>query len=160
MTSEEIAPILKMLRIKSGKVQREIAEHIGVAVSTITHIERGRRLPSLEILLGWIEYCGGSLYIVHQNDPQNPTPPNLRRLVEKCEALPSEDIRRMEEVAHALSNVDGLTRDVITFQLDAIGNATRKSSDSAHATGDARSTDNGSRSGMARVGAVVAARRA
>ena len=43
-------PHLYQCRQRTGRTQAEVASLVGVDTSTITHIENGRRRPSIELL--------------------------------------------------------------------------------------------------------------
>ena len=50
MTASEIAEVVVRTRRAKGWSQRRLAAHIDVSHSYISHIEAGRRMPSLETL--------------------------------------------------------------------------------------------------------------
>ena len=49
---------LRYYRLKNFMTQKQLAEKVGLAPSTITHYERGSRTPSMEILKALAEALG------------------------------------------------------------------------------------------------------
>jgi transcriptional regulator with XRE-family HTH domain len=50
MTCAEAAEIIARARISKGWSQRELASYVGVSHSYVSHVEAGRRMPSVETL--------------------------------------------------------------------------------------------------------------
>lgn len=71
MHADEIHHHLKQLRTERGHTQRALAAALGVDVSTITHVERGSRRPSIELLTAWVAHCHGRILILHDDKPQS-----------------------------------------------------------------------------------------
>ena len=131
----EFGQALKDLRTKAGLTQQEIADHVHVDRAHVSHIENGRRQPSIELLTGWVYRCGGSVTVLGANEKPDP----LSGLTQEQRAvvqavlryqLPVEDITRIIGIIHALGTTDGLARNLLTNQLDGIIEATRRVSDS------------------------------
>ena len=49
---------LKNIRIKSGKTQQEVADHLGKTRKTIQHWEIGKTRPSVNQCLEFFKFCG------------------------------------------------------------------------------------------------------
>ena len=136
MNIADIADHLKKMRASKGLLQRDIADALSVDTSTITHIERGTRLPSIDVLFRWISVCGGTLQILGAGDVADPLAslsPQQRAVMEAMQEMDVEDAGRLVGVARALRTTDGLARDLLVGQLDGIVGATRKSSGSERA---------------------------
>lgn len=59
---------LKLLRIQNGVTQRELAYELGVKPSTVSMIENGTNLPSLELAYKIANYFGKSIEEVFYSD--------------------------------------------------------------------------------------------
>ena len=128
-----IGILLANLRKKSKMTQVQLAETLGIDQSTISHIERETRDTTNDVIERWISACDGTLLILGPGEAPNPLSslsPQQMTVVETMEAMNTEDASRLVGVAQALRTTDGLARDLLVGQLDAIVGATRKSAGS------------------------------
>lgn len=51
MKTNEFGTLLAQRRIQAGLSRRDLAEKVQVGTSTISHLEAGRRLPSVEVAI-------------------------------------------------------------------------------------------------------------
>lgn len=51
---------LKSRRVAAGLTQQALAARIGIDHATISHVEKGRRAPSVAVLEGWVRETGGA----------------------------------------------------------------------------------------------------
>lgn len=51
MNSKEFGAVLASLRVKAGLSKIELANRIQVSLSTVEHLEGGRRRPSVEVAI-------------------------------------------------------------------------------------------------------------
>ena len=54
---------IKRMRKAKGMTQEQLAEKTGVGITHISHIETGRSVPSLEMIIGFINAFGCSAKI-------------------------------------------------------------------------------------------------
>lgn len=57
----EVADYLRSLRVSAGLQQAELAELLGLARSTISQIETGKRGTSMQVMEAWARICGGKI---------------------------------------------------------------------------------------------------
>lgn len=65
---------LRELRKKCGLTMKELGAEIGVAESTISQYETGKREPDYETLLKLAEYFGTSVDVLLRGEPQDASP--------------------------------------------------------------------------------------
>lgn len=58
LQAQAVAHALRRARERRGLTQKEVAQAIGVATSTVGYIERFRQIPSLDVLLLFVGYYG------------------------------------------------------------------------------------------------------
>lgn len=76
MTREEIASIIKSMRINSGLTQKQIAEKLGKKQQTIASWESGQSQPDANTLFAFCSLCGTTVDIAFGFTQQknSPTP--------------------------------------------------------------------------------------
>lgn len=119
MTQEELCATLVKIREEIGKTQGQIAAEIGVKQVTVSAWETGRNEPSLENIAKYAAACGHTFKC--EFHPRGGRPPR------RDAPLSEQDQGRLEAIAHALSTVDGLARDLLLMQIDGIAEVTKKS---------------------------------
>lgn len=98
--------MLRILRKNKGLSMKELGEIIGVAESTISQYETGKREPDFETLLKLGEFFNVSVdYLLRGDNPQNNKTPALTKKDERDIA------RRLEETLHLLESSDALMFD-------------------------------------------------
>ena len=60
---------LRMLRLRTGRRQAEVAAEVGLPASVLSAYERGRRQPGLEIASRIVDALGYGVEFVPQLDP-------------------------------------------------------------------------------------------
>ena len=65
---------LREIRKKCGLTMKELGAEIGVAESTISQYETGKREPDYETLLKLAEYFGTSVDVLLRGEPSSPSP--------------------------------------------------------------------------------------
>lgn len=116
VTIESLAAELRRLRRERGLTQPQLAERMGIAVSTVTHIERARRQPGLDILRLWLEACGAALTITRV-DAADPTAA-VSTAVRELDDAQRDLVRRLVAVVAALPTMDA-TREVRLLEIRA-----------------------------------------
>lgn len=94
--STQYGRALKGLREAAGLTQMVLSERLGVTQSTVSNVEGGRRLPSIELLDRWVEACAGTLQIT------STLPGMLDRVAGMIRRLDPEDAALVEKTAAAL----------------------------------------------------------
>lgn len=98
--------MLRILRKNKGLSMKELGEIIGVAESTISQYETGKREPDFETLLKLGEYFNVSVdYLLRGDIAQNEKSPALTKKDERDIA------KKLEELKETLENQDGLMFD-------------------------------------------------
>ncbi len=60
MVDERLGKKIQFYREKAGKSQEELAEHIGVSITSISNIERGANYPSFENFVKILNFINAS----------------------------------------------------------------------------------------------------
>ncbi|MBQ8145946.1 MAG: helix-turn-helix transcriptional regulator [Clostridia bacterium] len=60
MVDARLGQRIQLWREKAGKSQEELAEHVGVSVTSISNIERGANYPSFENFIKILNFIGAS----------------------------------------------------------------------------------------------------
>lgn len=90
----DVPRTLRELRQRAGLTQMQLAELLGVAQATISHVERGGTTTT-DVLLRWVEACGASLTVLQDGDT-----------VEAIAAgLDADDRAYLRQVAEALPRI-------------------------------------------------------
>ena len=113
--------ILRELRLSAGLTQQQIADALHVDRAHTSHIEQGRRKPSVDALERWVEICGGTFQILRRGDTPDPLASltaEQRAVVTAMEQLPNEDAARIVEVARALRQAQSPVLDMLRAQID------------------------------------------
>lgn len=98
--------MLRILRKNKGLSMKELGEIIGVAESTVSQYETGKREPDFETLLKLGEYFNVSVdYLLRGDIAQNEKSPALTKKDERDIA------KKLEELKESLENQDGLMFD-------------------------------------------------
>lgn len=98
--------MLRILRKNKGLSMKELGEIIGVAESTVSQYETGKREPDFETLLKLGEYFNVSVdYLLRGDIAQNEKSPALTKKDERDIA------KKLEELKETLENQDGLMFD-------------------------------------------------
>lgn len=84
---------LKAMRVQAGLTQGDLADRLGLAQTTVSSYEVGRRFPTTDLVDRWAEECGGRVEIVQPgSSPLGSLPPgvlaDLRELASGWESLP------------------------------------------------------------------------
>jgi len=101
--------VLKDLRLKAGFTQQEIADHLSIDRAHVSHIEAGRRMPSIEALEKWVSTCGGTLEI-RGRDGQMSVPqiaPLDAKLLASTQQLTEADQQWLVELAGLVLRASG-----------------------------------------------------
>jgi transcriptional regulator with XRE-family HTH domain len=94
----ELGQALADLRSRAELSQRELAERVGVAVMSISSIERGHRTPSVDTLTKWVEACGGGAVLLLPGD---------------IEVMPAETAALVRHLVRADADTRGLVGEVL-----------------------------------------------
>ena len=98
--------MLRILRKNKGLSMKELGEIIGVAESTVSQYETGKREPDFETLLKLGEYFNVSVdYLLRGDIAQNENPPALTKKDERDIA------KKLKELKETIENQDGLMFD-------------------------------------------------
>lgn len=98
--------MLRILRKNKGLSMKELGEIIGVAESTISQYETGKREPDFETLLKLGEFFNVSVdYLLRGDTPQNEKKPTLTKKDERDIA------KTLAELKETLENQEGLMFD-------------------------------------------------
>ncbi len=120
----DIGRNIKLLRVESGLTQRELAEKIGSAASTISGIERGARTPRAVMLKKIAEHFGVTidyLLVGKYREPQEDVE-ELRSRLEKIEA----DLNaRYKVFSSLLLPIEKASPDIIESCPESIDTLTR-----------------------------------
>lgn len=114
----DLRSLLVKMREQSGKTQTQLSAEIGYRQATISAWEIGRNEPTIEQISKYAEACGYSFCCDFQQDRDSGIQTTLS----------AADRVRLEGMAHALSTVDGIARDILTAQIDAFLSTIRKPS--------------------------------
>lgn len=114
-------PFLQSLRIKLRCSQREFADLIQLSYAHTSQIEAGKRLPSWEVLLRWLDAGGGRIEFIGPDgpDPLDQLTPEERHLIETFRALPPEHRRLVHRFATALPGHD-IAREGVVLALSLL----------------------------------------
>lgn len=98
--------MLRILRKNKGLSMKELGEIIGVAESTVSQYETGKREPDFETLLKLGEYFNVSVdYLLRGDIAQNEKSPALTKRDERDIA------KKLKELKETIENQDGLMFD-------------------------------------------------
>lgn len=102
--------MLRTLRKNKGLSMKELGEIIGVAESTISQYETGKRQPDFETLLKFGEYFDVSVDYLLRGDtkysrPHNVVPEKKHPLMEIYDKLNSDGQERLMDYAEDISNI-------------------------------------------------------
>ena len=98
--------MLRILRKNKGLSMKELGEIIGVAESTVSQYETGKREPDFETLLKLGEYFNVSVdYLLRGDIAQNEKSPALTKKDERDIA------KKLKELKETIENQDGLMFD-------------------------------------------------
>jgi len=103
---------IRSLRKAAGLTMKQLGVIIGVAESTVSQYETGKREPDLETLLKLGEYFGVTVDYILGNDPVEPDlaeyltdlrdRPETRALLEASRGMTKEQVEAMAEFAKQL----------------------------------------------------------
>lgn len=91
--------------------QRELARRTGISHAHVHHAEKGTRSIGADILLRYVEGCGGTVIIRDEEGAEIPLFHPDRdegRLVDAALTLTGEDLRLMADLAEALYLLDDM----------------------------------------------------
>ncbi len=63
-SSDELAALLRQMRREAGLTQIELAASIGIHQPQVSAVESGKQLPKTDMLIPWIQACGGRLDVL------------------------------------------------------------------------------------------------
>lgn len=71
MTLQDLADVLRNVRVSAGLTQRDVAERVGVHHQVVSRYEHGDGLESVLRFAEFIEACGFTLSVKRSTDPLN-----------------------------------------------------------------------------------------
>lgn len=92
---------LKAARRAAGVTQAQMADHLGLARSTITKFERGERFISLAEAVAWAERCGVKLLVATPVGEAGSEHPLVRQLASCIERLSPDNLASLEALLAA-----------------------------------------------------------
>lgn len=132
MSDGLLAQLSAMIR-NAGVSQGEIARRSNLSPGAISKYLSGDSMPSVASIERIVEACGGVVRLLKARELSDSLPtltPQQRMVMEAMERMPPDDAARIAGLTRALATTEGLARDLLVGQLDAIVSATRKSSGS------------------------------
>lgn len=102
MVDERLGKKLQEFRDKAGKSQEELANYVGVSVTSISNVERGANYPSFENFIKILNFIGASPNAVLFDMVENAQISKASELWDKMKTLTPEKRNQILKVVEIL----------------------------------------------------------
>lgn len=102
MVDARLGQRIQMYREKAGKSQEELAEHVGVSITSISNIERGANYPSFENFIKILNFINASPNMVMFDMVEQAQITRASELWDKMKTLDSEKRNKIFKIIEIL----------------------------------------------------------
>ena len=102
MVDARLGQRIQMYREKAGKSQEELAEHVGVSITSISNIERGANYPSFENFIKILNFINASPNMVMFDMVEQAQITRASELWDKMKSLDSEKRNKIFKIIEIL----------------------------------------------------------
>ncbi|MBQ7225545.1 MAG: helix-turn-helix transcriptional regulator [Clostridia bacterium] len=106
MVDARLGQRIQMYREKAGKSQEELAEHVGVSITSISNIERGANYPSFENFIKILNFINASPNMVMFDMVEQAQITRASELWDKMKSLDSEKRNKIFKIIEILLDAE------------------------------------------------------
>lgn len=106
MVDARLGQRIQMYREKAGKSQEELAEHVGVSITSISNIERGANYPSFENFIKILNFINASPNMVMFDMVEQAQITRASELWDKMKYLDSEKRNKIFKIIEILLDAE------------------------------------------------------
>ena len=106
MVDARLGQRIQMYREKAGKSQEELAEHVGVSITSISNIERGANYPSFENFIKILNFINASPNMVMFDMVEQAQITRASELWDKMKTLDSEKRNKIFKIIEILLDAE------------------------------------------------------